>query len=156
MDILLTGASGFLGKNFLSTISDDDRVLAIYCRDGGFPDFVSRLKKWNITAVRCELSNKAEVEVMLSDHGREWEYCLYLAVNVDIPWSVHEPREDLLANTGSLLNLLEGIRARRLVYFSSGAVYDGSTGEMSPGAQVSPTLPYAISKLACERYTEFY
>jgi UDP-glucose 4-epimerase len=27
---------------------------------------------------------------------------------------------------------------------------------MSPGAQVSPTLPYAVSKLACERYTEFY
>jgi UDP-glucose 4-epimerase len=39
---------------------------------------------------------------------------------------------------------------------SSGAVYDGLTGEVKPGTPVSPRLPYAISKLASEQYLQFF
>ena len=39
---------------------------------------------------------------------------------------------------------------------SSGAVYDGLTGEVTPATPVSPRLPYAISKLASEQYLRFF
>ena len=39
---------------------------------------------------------------------------------------------------------------------SSGAVYDGLRGGVSPETPVSPRLPYAISKLASEQYLRFF
>jgi nucleoside-diphosphate-sugar epimerase len=156
MDILLTGASGFLGRNFILHCPGTWNVLALYSNDGTFPEFVAAANKPNVTAASCDLQQPEQVRALFDTHGCDWDCCLYLAAKVDIPWSVREPREDLLWNTGSLLNVLAGLRARKFVYFSSGAVYDGLHGEVHPDACIDPTLPYAISKLACERYVSFY
>jgi UDP-glucose 4-epimerase len=43
-----------------------------------------------------------------------------------------------------------------MVYLSSGAVYDGLAGEVTPATPVNPLLPYAIAKLASERYVAFF
>ncbi len=156
MDLLLTGASGFLGRNFILAAPNEWRILALYCNDLSFPGFVCRAMKPNVTPVRCDLRNPDEVTTLIRKYGRDWESCLYLAGKVDIPWSVQEPEQDLLKNVCPLLHLLERLRGRRFVYFSSGAVYDGMSGEVRPRAQLAPTLPYAISKLACERYVQFF
>lgn len=156
MNLVLTGASGFVGRNFLRRSAGDGRILAVYCKDRSFPEFVRGLQNPNIVAVACDLGNPAEVADLFDRHGREWDSCLYLAGKVDIPWSVREPKQDLLLNAGALLNFLEHVRARRFVYFSSGAVYDGLEGEVHPRAPIAPTLPYAISKMICERYVHFY
>jgi UDP-glucose 4-epimerase len=156
VNFLITGASGFVGRNFLLRAPADWRILAIYHNDAGFPDFVSRLNRPGVTAAPCDLSNPAEVAALFERHGQAWDSCLYLAAKVDIPWSVREPKQDLLLNSGSLLNVLEAIRVGRFIYFSSGAVYDGSSGEVRPDMPVAPTLPYAISKLACESYVRCY
>lgn len=156
MDLLITGASGFLGRNLILHAPNDWRILALYCQDTTFPEFVSRAKRTNVTPVRCDLMDPERVAALFLKHGRDWECCLYLAGKVDIPWSVREPKEELLLNVCPLLNLLEHIHAARFVYFSSGAVYDGLRGEVHPYAQLTPTLPYAISKLTCERYVHFF
>lgn len=156
MDLLVAGASGFMGRNLLAACPGDWNVLALYCHDASFPAFVAGLNNPNIHVGRCDLHNPNQVSAVLDGHGREWDACVHLAAKVDIPASVRSPREDLFANAGSLINVLEHLRADRLVYFSSGAVYDGLRGEAVPSAKVAPTLPYAISKLACERYVEFY
>jgi nucleoside-diphosphate-sugar epimerase len=156
MELLVPGASGFLGRNLLIHAPRDWRITALYCNDPGFPDFVASLRNPKIVPFRCDLANPRQVEQLFANRGRDWDCCLYLAAKVDIPWSVREPRQDLLANTGSLLNVLEHIRADKFVYFSSGAVYEGLTGEVHPRAQVNPTLPYAISKLAAECYVQCY
>jgi nucleoside-diphosphate-sugar epimerase len=156
MDLLLTGASGFVGRNLLLRAPVDWRILAVYRSDAGFPAFVASLEKPNISAVPCDLTNPDEASHLFENHGRDWDSCLYLAAKVDIPWSTKEPRQDLVCNVIPLLNLLEGLRARRFIYFSSGAVYDGLDGEVCPEAEVAPTLPYAISKLTSERYVQFY
>jgi UDP-glucose 4-epimerase len=51
---------------------------------------------------------------------------------------------------------LEQCPAKHVVYVSSGAVYDGLRGHVSPDTAVSPRLPYAISKLASEQYLRFF
>jgi nucleoside-diphosphate-sugar epimerase len=156
MHLLLTGASGFLGRNVLLRAPADWQIVALYARDQGFPAFVAGLNRPNVTAVKCDLGNLDDTTALIREHGAEWDACLYLAGKVDIPWSVRAPKDDLLANTVPLLNLLEGVQADKFVYFSSGAVYDGLIGEVSPDARLAPTLPYAISKLASERYLHFH
>lgn len=156
MDLLVTGASGFLGRNFILQAPSSYRILAIYCQDPEFAEFVRRAHRPNVVAARCDLTNEQEVAELFRKYGTDWNSCLYLAAKVDIPWSVRDPAQDLLVNTGALLNVLRCIRVGAFIYFSSGAVYDGLSGEVPPDSPLNPTLPYAISKLACERYVEFY
>jgi nucleoside-diphosphate-sugar epimerase len=42
------------------------------------------------------------------------------------------------------------------VYLSSGAVYDGLAGPVTPKSALCPRLPYAISKIAAESYVRYY
>jgi len=156
MHILLTGASGCLGRNFIVRAPESWQVTAIYCHDASFPEFVQRSGKQNVFPVRCDLSDSADAASLFARIGSEWECCLYLACKVDVPWSVREPRRELEMNVGALLNTLHHMRCRRFIYFSSGAVYEGRRGEVGPEMNLRPTLPYAISKLTSERYVEFY
>lgn len=156
MNLLVTGASGFIGRSVLLAAPADWRIVALYRTAKGFPEFVKRLNRPNVIPVQCDLASPADIEALSRAHGAEWESCLYLAGKVDIPWSVREPKSDLLANTIPLLNFLESVRIEKFVYFSSGAVYDGNVGEVFPGASLTPTLPYAISKLTSEHYVKFY
>lgn len=154
--LLLTGASGFLGKNLLLGAPPDWRILAVYRAESDFPEFVRSIGRDQVTPVRCDLADAADVERMFGRYGDRWDACVHLAAAVDIPWSVRDPSGDLRANVLPLLNLLERIHVGKFVYFSSGAVYDGLEGEVHPLVPVSPTLPYAISKLAAERYVACY
>jgi nucleoside-diphosphate-sugar epimerase len=156
MKLLLTGASGFLGRNFLLRAPEDWRILAVYRQDAGFPRFLRAHGRHAVTPVACDLDDPASVARLFAEHGSRWDACLYLAAKVDVPWSVRDPAGDLRANVVPLLNVLDAVRVGRLVYFSSGAVYDGAEGEVDSRTPVSPTLPYAISKLAAERYVESY
>jgi nucleoside-diphosphate-sugar epimerase len=156
MNLLVTGASGFVGRNLILSAPADWRIVALYNNDKTFAPFVKRSNRQNVVPVRCDLADPADIAALIREHGSSWEHCLYLAGKVDIPWSVREPRADLLANTVPLVNLLDAVTVEKLVYFSSGAVYDGLSGEVTPAMPVVPTLPYAISKLACEHYVQFY
>ncbi len=140
MNLLLTGASGFIGRNLLLHAPADWRIVALYRNSATFPQFVTALKNPNITSVQCDLEDSQQVARFFHEQGNRWENCLYLAAKVDIPWSVREPKQDLLVNTGALLNLLEGLHAKQFVYFSSGAVYDGLSGEIPPHTPFSPTF----------------
>ncbi len=81
---------------------------------------------------------------------------LYLAANGDPAVSAEHPRRDLASNTMSLVTCLEYCPAEHVVFVSSGAVYDGLVGAVSPASDVAPRLPYAISKLASEQYVRFF
>jgi len=155
MRVLVPGASGFIGKNFLIHAPDDWEIIAIY-KNTDIRDFINHNDLHNVTAIKCDLAIEEEVESLSKEVGNLFDSCLYLAANTSIPHSVNDPFSDLQANTIGLLNVLKFFKGDKFIFLSSGAVYDGLSGKVGIDSSLSPQIPYAISKLASENYVKFY
>jgi len=149
MRILITGAAGFLGRNVLAQLGASHEWVATW-RGGG--DFVEWCRtRGSIESRACDLADGPAVGRCFAPN-EHFDVVLHLAANGDPAASISNPAGDLCSGPLTLLTLFGRIRARRLIYFSSGAVYDGCRGAVNPASPTSPTLPYAVGKLACEQY----
>lgn len=149
MKLLVTGASGFLGKNLLLSLPKETEVTAVY-RSADFLAFLKTSGLDHVRAVGADLSRAEGAEAVAA--AGDFEACVFLAANGDPALSVERPAFDLASNCATLVNLLERCSFRTLVFLSSGAVYDGLQGPVSPESCPRPRLPYAVSKLAAESY----
>ena len=156
MKLVLTGASGFIGHNVLLRAPREWDIVAVYNRTPGLEEFVKAERLAHVRPVKCDLLNEDEVKALARVIGGKPDAMLYLAANGDPAASAERPRWDLESNTTALVTCLEHCPADHVVYLSSGAVYDGLSGPVSPTSAVSPRLPYAISKLASEQYLRFF
>jgi UDP-glucose 4-epimerase len=155
MRLVVTGASGFIGRNVLLRVPRDWEVVAVAHKTPGLEAFVASHELSHVRVVRCDLTDAAAVRSLADQTGRA-DAALYLAANGDPAASAEHPRWDLESNTVALVTFLEHCPVDHLVYLSSGAVYDGIVGAVSPATPASPRLPYAISKLASEQYVRFF
>ena len=155
MKLLVTGASGFIGHNVLLRAPREWEIVAVGHRTPGLEQFVAAQGLSNVRVERCDLLDAGEVKALAGRVGRP-DAMLYLAANGDPAVSAERPRWDLDSNTAAFVTTLEHCPADHVVYVSSGAVYDGLNGAVTPATPVSPLLPYAIAKLASEQYLRFF
>ena len=155
MKVVVTGASGFIGRNILLHTPREWRVIALY-HQTPLEAFVARHALTNTEPIQCNLLDADAVRTVSRAVGGRADAVMYLAANGDPAASAEQPLWDLQSNTAALVNFLDHCPAEHLVYLSSGAVYDGLAGAVTPASSVSPVLPYAISKLASEHYVRFF
>lgn len=155
MKVLITGASGFIGKNLLLSMPLDWKVIATYNESTNFNNFIKTYSLDHIIPFKVDLLKKDNIGKLLK-MTNHFDCCVYLAANGDPAVSVREPAYDLLSNTLTLVNLLEQISFDKFIYFSSGAVYHGIKGAVTPSIPVNPSLPYGISNLASENYVNAF
>src|SRR3972149_2921912 len=151
MKILLTGGLGFIGKNFLLHRPSDWQVFALDKTED--KNFQKKIK--NAKFFKVELMDKNMVRI-LAKKMPNFDVCLHLAANGDPALSVADPLWDLRSTTETLINVGVNFDIKKLIYLSSGAVYDGSRGLISKRRVVNPLLPYAISHLAAENYCQYF
>jgi len=155
MSILVVGASGFIGKNLLLEMPRKWNVYGVYRSSPDFLSFLEKNELTNVQPLKCDLGNLKEVEVVMAGL-KEIDVCVYLVANTSVGRLIEDPILDVDTNISPLLNFLRCFRGRKLIFLSSGAVYMGLKREISPKSKINPTIPYAISKYACELYIKFY
>ncbi len=156
MRVVVTGASGFIGRNVLLRAPAGWDIAAVYHSSSDFPAFVAEQRLHHVRPLRCDLTDAASVAALGTALGGRVDAALYLAANGDPARSTLEPSWDLRSNALAFVHFLEHCLADHVVHMSSGAVYDGLTGLVTPDTRVSPKLPYAISKLTAEHYLDSF
>lgn len=154
MRLVVPGASGFVGRNLVLKAPKDWEILSIYNSSTDFPAFVRENELSKVEVAQCDLSDREAVAALAREVG-EFDVCVFLAANGDPTFSIDYPYNDLLSSTLTLLNFIEFFKFKKIVYLSSGAVYEGLKGLVSPASSLNPSLPYSISHLASEGYIRF-
>lgn len=153
---LVTGGAGFIGSHIVQQLlQGKHRVRVIDNFSTGkrenLADFVGR-----IDLVEGDVRDSEAVEEAV----RDVDYVLHQAALASVERSVDDPLESNGVNVQGTLNLLEASRkggVRRFVMASSSSVY--GSGQRLPKREImkpNPISPYAITKLAAEKYCQVF
>jgi UDP-glucose 4-epimerase len=149
---LVTGGAGFIGSNLvraLLAVGHDVRVL----------DNFATGNRANLAGVADDIQiAEGELRSYERVHNavRGVEVVFHLGALPSVPRSVHDPLTTSAVNVEGTLNVLLAARdegVRRVVFASSSSVY-GNSGALprKESASPDPIAPYAVAKLAAERY----
>ena len=150
-NILVTGGAGFVGSHLVDRLSPENKVIVL---DNLFSGLLSNLvkSKDRITFVKGDVLDKG----LLKDIVAEVELVFHLAAHVGNIRSIKDPYFDMDVNIRGMLNLLEVCRnsnIKRLVCSSSGAIFgEARYLPIDEEHPLNPESPYAVSKLAAEKY----
>lgn len=147
--MLITGGAGFIGSGLAR------RLLGRGARVVIVDDFATGFER-NVpegaVLVRADVGNRDATRAVFADH--EFDTVLHLAAQVSNIVSHRDPWLDFQTNVGGTLNVLDGVRERRIgrmLYASSMALYGTPEEVPTPEtAHLRPLSPYGVSKLAAE------
>src|SRR5436309_3427516 len=154
MKVLVVGASGFIGRNLLLGVARSWDVYGTCRNPVDFSRFLSAYGLDHVRPLQLDLRDAATVEKALASISRP-DACVFLASDTAVRALVSDPRLDVTNNILTVANFLKSYRGGKVLFMSSGAVYMGLEGLVSPTARLRPTIPYAISKYASELYVQF-
>jgi UDP-N-acetylglucosamine/UDP-N-acetyl-alpha-D-glucosaminouronate 4-epimerase len=150
--VLVTGGAGFIGSNLVAALlerGDDVRVLDNFST--GSRANLAALGR-DVEVVEGDLRSYERVHTAV----RGTEVVFHQGALGSVPRSVQDPLTSTAVNVEGTLNVLlaardEGIR--RVVAASSSSVYgDGGTFPRIETQAPNPISPYAVAKLAAERF----
>ena len=154
MKVLVVGASGFIGRNLLLGVPRSWEVYGTCRNPVDFSRFLSAFGLDHVRPLQLDLRDEATVEKALASISRP-DACVFLASDTAVRALVSDPPLDVTNNILTVANFLKSYRGGKILFMSSGAVYMGLDGPVSPTARLRPTIPYAISKHASELYVQF-
>jgi UDP-glucose 4-epimerase len=149
---LALGGTGFIGRHLVAHLADQGIETTTVGRQGlaGAPE------AW--TVVQGELDELDLGELLTESRP---DVVFHLAGTSLVPPSLEAPREDLMANVGTTIRVLEAMRRLPsppvVVFVSSAAVYGTAKHvPMDEDHPLAPVSPYGVSKLAAEQYVRLY
>ncbi|MFX0122847.1 MAG: GDP-mannose 4,6-dehydratase [Candidatus Hodarchaeota archaeon] len=157
MKCLVTGGAGFVGSHLIERLLLDNH--SIVCID----DF-STGKEENLDNIRNEIKltegDIRDIDV-IQKTVNEIDCIFHLAAQISVKRSVRDPLFDASVNIEGTINLLEAIKnssVKRFIYISTGGAIYGEpvTIPVSETTLEKPISPYGISKLAGEKYLQWF
>ncbi|HLQ06978.1 MAG TPA: NAD-dependent epimerase/dehydratase family protein [Nitrososphaerales archaeon] len=138
MKVLVTGASGMVGRNILS-----------YLEEKGVAIIPTDLKGWDLSG---DILDEEFVFGALA--SKDFDAIIHLAALTEIKKTIENPRLCFEVNCVGTLNMLELARKKnvsRIVIASSANVFGApKVNPVTEDSPLDPRAPYDYSKLACE------
>jgi UDP-glucose 4-epimerase len=152
---LVTGGAGFIGSHLVDHLVDagDDVIVLDNFSTGRTKNLSRSIRRQNLRVVRADIRNIHRS--LIKRLGRVDAVC-HFAAATSVQQSVKDPVFTTEVNVVGTLNVLEvtkALKAERVVFASSAAVY--GTPEAFPISETSsirPISPYGASKAASEHY----
>jgi UDP-glucuronate 4-epimerase len=165
MNILLTGAAGFIGSNLSDRLVENNSLTAI----DNFDDFYHKsikenniaelLKHKNFTFYNQDLLDSEFLNKLFSD--THFDLIIHIAAKAGVRPSIENPQLYINSNVISTLNLLEAAKkhsCNKIIFASSSSVYGNNKNV--PFSEIdktdNPISPYAVSKKSCELLLHSY
>jgi UDP-glucose 4-epimerase len=141
LKVIVTGSSGFIGKNLVEKLGSKDYEVATY-----------DIREYPNLDV-CYMPR-------LKDFMKDCEIIFHLANMPAHRLSVENPHKIIYNNFIGTLNVAEAARqtdCEKIVFMSSFAVYgDQNYLPWHEGLDLEPTTPYGLCKMQCEQLLEMY
>lgn len=170
MNILVTGAAGFIGSHLSEKLLDEGHRVVGF--DNFDPFYKREIKEENIKyalshdsfkLVEGDIRNFEDLSKISEDH--DFEVVVHLAAKAGVRPSIEDPvgySEVNLIGTQNVLEMMKSREIKRLVFASSSSVYGNST-EVPYKETMNvnnPISPYAATKIAgevlCHNYWHLY
>ena len=156
MKFLVTGGAGFIGSNIVEELLKrgyDIRVLDNFAT--GKRENLKQFEK-DIELIEGDIRSFHIVQQAVKDI----DVILHQAALPSVPRSIKDPITSNEVNVVGTLNILEAAKdagVKRVVYASSSSVYgDNPALPKHEGMMPNPLSPYAVSKLAGEKYCSVF
>ena len=145
--VLVTGASGFLGKNTIPLLEKHGYIVETLGRGAApFPD----LKHYTL-----DISRETPTEAVMGADA-----IVHLASDVSIAASIQNPSEYIKNTLSITLNVLEACRQSKraplFVFLSSDRVYGKESNTVNEQSPVFPIEPYVATKIMGETAVATY
>ena len=153
---LVTGGGGFIGSNIVEELIQRKEKVRVL-------DNFSTGKRENIQQFLDEIE-LIEGDIrsyhIVREAVNKVDYILHLAALPSVPRSINDPITTNEVNTIGTLHVLHAARnakVKRVIFASSSSVYgDNEKLPKKEDMIPKPLSPYAVSKLACEKYCEVF
>jgi len=145
MNVLITGATGLLGKSLIERNNRSHAVIGIYAGDYAMSD--SGTVRYSITDIR-DAGALAGVT-----RGQPIDVIIHTAGVANVDYCEHHYREAYESNVAGTRNIIALSRSTGalLVYTSTNAVFDGKAAPYREEDRVNPLNNYGKLKVECER-----
>lgn len=164
MNILVTGAAGFIASHIIEELLKDnsDNIIGIdnmYSGSKENIDFINSCDKRNkFKFIDADIRNFETINQIVETNNINQIY--HLAAIVSVQESIENPLLSNEVNVKGTLNILESSRlncVKRIVFSSSAAVYgDEPTQPKDENSMTKPISPYGYEKLIGEQYMKLY
>ena len=153
MNILITGAAGFVGSNILNELNDGINNITVF--DNLKTGYMHNLPQ-NITFVNIDCSDENILE-----RDDKFDCIIHVAGQASKEGSFKDVFYDLNANAKSTLVLLEyakKINCKRFIFISTVCVYGGTSnpGIYNETSDINYDTFYSINKYTSEKYLYLY
>jgi UDP-glucose-4-epimerase GalE len=151
MNVLVTGGAGYIGSHTVKRLKETGHQPVIY--DNLSRGFKGAIETLQVPAVIADLNDSQTLAQTLRDH--RIDTVMHFAAFAYVGESVEQPLLYYQNNVASTLNLLQAMQdvgVRRLVFSSTCAVYGNPERiPVSEDEATNPVSPYGRSKLQIEQ-----
>jgi dTDP-glucose 4,6-dehydratase len=158
MKILVTGAAGFIGSNFIHYINKERPSWNVTALDlltyaGNIENLSEPIKEKKINFVKADIVDETAIDSLFAKE--KFDVVYHFAAESHVDRSIHGAKDFVRTNVLGTQNLLDATKKhniKRFVHISTDEVYGslGPTGRFYETTPLDPSSPYSASKASSD------